>query len=80
MDISRTSAIGFTVSIAHLILLTAALHVFFRSIGFLDLAVRRRTIRAFSVGDVLARPCAVGVPASTERGPGEGKRRSRAAD
>ncbi len=80
MDIARTSAIGLTVSITHLILLTAAFHVFFRSIGFLASSARRRAIRASLVSDVLARPCVIGVPASTERGSGEGKRGSGAKD
>jgi len=76
MDIARTSAIGLTMLITHLILLTAPFHVFFRSIGFLASSARRRAITAFSVGDVLAWPCAIGVPASAERGSGEGKRGS----
>ncbi len=80
MDMARTSAIGLTVSIAHLILLTTPFHVFFRPIGFLASSARQRATRAFSVGDVLAWPCAIRVPASTERGSGEGKRGSRAED
>ncbi len=76
MGIARTSAIGLTASITHLILLTAPFHVFFRSIGFVASSARRRAFRAFSVGDVSAWPCAIGVPASTERGSGEGKRGS----
>ncbi len=80
MDIALTSAIGLTVFIAHLILLTAPFHVFFRPIGFLASSARRRATRAFSVGDVLAWPSAIRVPASTEKGSGEGKRGPGAED
>jgi len=80
MDIARTSAIGLTVSITHLILPTAPFHVFLRSIGSLDKSARRRAIRAFSVGDISAWPSGIGVPDSMERGSGEGKGRSVAVD
>ncbi len=70
MDIARTSAIGLTVSITHLILLTAPFHVFFRSIGFLASPARRRAIRAFSESDISAWPSGI---SSTERGSDEGK-------
>ncbi len=80
MDIARTSAIGLTVSITHLILSTAPFHVFFRSIGFLASSARRRAIRTFSVGDISAWPSGIGVSVSTERESGEGKRRSGAVD
>ncbi len=73
MDIARTSAIGLTVSITHLILLTAPFHVFFRSIGFLASSARRRAIRAFLIGDVSAWPSGIGVLVSTGRGSDEGK-------
>ncbi len=80
MDIARTSAIGLTVSITHLILLTAPFHLFFRSIGFIASSAQRRLVRVFSVSDVSAWPCAIGVPTSTEKGSGEGKRVSGAVD
>ena len=73
MDIARTSAIGLTTSITHLILLIAPFHVLALSIGFLASSARRRAIRAFSIGEVSAWPCAVGLSASTERGSSEGK-------
>jgi|SRR6266702_6540085 len=74
MDITRTSVIGLTVSITHLILLIAPFHVLARSIGlkFLASSARRRAIRAFSVDDISAWPSGRGVPVSTERGSGEG--------
>jgi len=78
MDIARTSAIGLTVSITHLIRLTAPFHVFFRSIGFLASSARRTAIRAFSVGDISAWPSGIGV--STGRGSCEDKRGSGAVD
>ncbi|SRR6266702_567576 len=80
MDIARTSAIGLTVSITHLILLIAPFHVLARSIGFLASSARRRAIRAVSVGDISGRPPGIGVPVSTERGSGEGEKRSEAVD
>ncbi len=80
MEIARTSAIGLTVSITHLILLTTPFHLFFWSIGFLASSARRRAIRTFSVSNVSAWACAIGVPASTERGSGEGKTESEAED
>ena len=80
MDIARTSAIGLTVSITHLILLTAPFHVFARSIGFLASSARRTAIRAFSVGDVSVSPSGIGVPVSTGRRSDEGKRGSVAVD
>ncbi len=80
MDIARTSAIGLTVSITHLILLTTPFRVFFRSIGFLAPSARRTASRAFSVGDISAWPSEIGVPVSTGRGSGEGKRGSGATD
>jgi len=70
MGIARTSAIGLTVSITHLIPLTAPFHVFFRSIGFLASSARRREIRAFPSGDIPG----ITVPVSAERGSGESKR------
>ncbi len=76
-DIARTSAIGLTVPITHLILPTAPLHVFFRSIGFLASSARRRAIRAFSVCDISAWPSGV---VSTGRGSDEGKRGSGTVD
>ena len=79
MDIIRTSAIGLTVSITHLILLTAPFHVFARSIGFLASSAQRTAIRAFSVSDTSAWPSGIGVPVSTGRGSDEGKRGSGAA-
>src|SRR6266702_513017 len=78
MDIARTSAIGLTVSITHLILLIAPSHVLARSIGLLASSARRRAIRAFSVGDNSAWPSGIGVQVSTERGSDEGKRGSEA--
>ncbi len=80
MDIARTSAIGLTVSITHLILPTAPFHVFFRSIGFLHSSARRRASRAFSVGDISAWPSGIGVGVSTGRGFDKGKRGSEAVD
>ncbi len=80
MDIARTSATWLTVSITHLILLTAPIHVFARSIGFLASSARRIAIRAFSVGDISAWLSGIGVPVSTGRGSGKGKRDSVAAD
>ncbi len=80
MGIARTSAIGLTVSITHLILLTAPFHVLARSISFLASSARRRAIRDFSVGDISARQSCIEAPVSTERGSGEGKRGSGAVD
>ncbi len=80
MDIIRTSAIGLTVSITHLILLIAPFHVFFRSIGFLASSARRRAIRTFSVSDIFSWPSGVGVLVSTGRGSDEGRRGSGAVD
>jgi len=80
MDTARTSAIGPTVSITHLILLIAPFHVLAPSIGFLASSARRRAIRAFWVGDISAWPFGIGVPVSTERGSGEGKGGSGAVD
>ncbi len=77
MDIARTSAIGLTVSITHLILPTAPFHVFFRSISFLASLARRRAIRAVSVGDISAWPSGM---ASAGRGSDEGIRGSGAED
>src|SRR6266702_5406806 len=80
MDIARTSAIGLTVSITHLILLIAPFHVLARSTGLLASSARRREIRAFSVGDISAWLPGIGVPVSTGRGSDEGKRRSGAVN
>ena len=69
MDIARTSAIGLTVFITHLILLIALFHVLTRSIVFFASSALRTAIRAFSVE--------IGVPVSTGRGSGEGETGSR---